>query len=224
MQMAWSANRTCKLLRSASEYTATVWMPRSLQAQMTRTAISPRLAMRIFWNMSVWENSRSTRANGEQSLAVLHWPAALHQLGHDGSGNLRFYFVHQLHRFDNTEHLSRLHRVAHLDERRIARLRRFIKRADDRRLDDVFVRRGRRLARAGLPNRLPSRLPGLHKSGRRGGRHRHGHRHLLPVQCAANANAYVAPLQLQLSDTAFNHQLDQLSDFVIRHSREVLTP
>ena len=53
MHTASSANRTCKELRSASEYTATVEIPNSLHAQMTRSAISPRLATRIFWNMSV---------------------------------------------------------------------------------------------------------------------------------------------------------------------------
>src|SRR5271169_19995 len=51
MQMASSAKRTCSELRSASLYTATVLMPSSLHAQMTRRAISPRLAMRIFRNM-----------------------------------------------------------------------------------------------------------------------------------------------------------------------------
>jgi hypothetical protein len=35
---------------SASEYTATVWMPRRLAVRMTRHAISPRLAMRILSN------------------------------------------------------------------------------------------------------------------------------------------------------------------------------
>ena len=50
MQMAWSARATCRLSRSASEYTATVEMPISLQARMTRMAISPRLAIRIFVN------------------------------------------------------------------------------------------------------------------------------------------------------------------------------
>src|SRR5580693_7730021 len=98
MQMASSANRTCRLLRSASEYTATVLMPRSLQAQITRTAISPRLAIRIFWNIS-------PRTNGEQSLSVFHRAAVFHQLRHDGPGDLRLYFVHQLHRFDDAKHV-----------------------------------------------------------------------------------------------------------------------
>src|SRR5664279_5193905 len=51
MQMASSANRTCSELRSASLYIATALMPNSLQAQITRRAISPRFAMRIFLNM-----------------------------------------------------------------------------------------------------------------------------------------------------------------------------
>ena len=51
MQMAWSAKATWRLSRSASEYTATVEMPISLQARMIRMAISPRLAIKIFVNM-----------------------------------------------------------------------------------------------------------------------------------------------------------------------------
>src|SRR6266704_3473699 len=37
--------RTCKALRSTSLYTATLVSPSSRQARMTRTAISPRLAI-----------------------------------------------------------------------------------------------------------------------------------------------------------------------------------
>ncbi len=51
MHTAWSAKRTCRLSASASEYTATVFTPSSLQARMTLMAISPRLAMRTFSNM-----------------------------------------------------------------------------------------------------------------------------------------------------------------------------
>src|SRR5665213_296092 len=47
---ASSARRTCSALRSSSEYTATVAMPISRQVRMTRTAISPRLAIRTFFN------------------------------------------------------------------------------------------------------------------------------------------------------------------------------
>src|SRR3954462_11688525 len=52
MHTSSSAKRTCSDSRSASEYTATVWMPSSRQARMTRSAISPRLAIRTFLNMS----------------------------------------------------------------------------------------------------------------------------------------------------------------------------
>src|SRR4051812_7723608 len=42
--------RTWRASRSRSEYTATVAMPSSRQVRMTRTAISPRLAMRTLSN------------------------------------------------------------------------------------------------------------------------------------------------------------------------------
>src|SRR5690606_14108025 len=46
MHTAWSAMRTCRAPASASEYTATVSIPRRRQVRMTRQAISPRLAIR----------------------------------------------------------------------------------------------------------------------------------------------------------------------------------
>src|SRR6476646_473056 len=45
-----SASRTCIASASAVECTATVAIPSSLQARSTRSAISPRLAMRILSN------------------------------------------------------------------------------------------------------------------------------------------------------------------------------
>ena len=42
---------TCSACRSASEKTATVLIPSSLQERMTRSAISPRLATNIFLNI-----------------------------------------------------------------------------------------------------------------------------------------------------------------------------
>src|SRR5579884_3125993 len=50
MWWASSAYRVWMAFRSASEYTATVRIPSSRQARITRTAISPRLAIRIFSN------------------------------------------------------------------------------------------------------------------------------------------------------------------------------
>src|ERR1043165_4144183 len=47
-----SASRTCIASASAVECTATVAMPSSLQARRTRSAISPRLAIRILSNIA----------------------------------------------------------------------------------------------------------------------------------------------------------------------------
>ena len=47
---ASSAIRTKTASRSGSAYTATLAIPLSLQARITRTAISPRLAIRTFWS------------------------------------------------------------------------------------------------------------------------------------------------------------------------------
>src|SRR6266700_4480319 len=47
---AWSASSTWRASRSASEYTATVWIPIRRAVRITRQAISPRLAIRIFLN------------------------------------------------------------------------------------------------------------------------------------------------------------------------------
>src|SRR4051795_12668965 len=52
MHTSSSAKRTCRLSRSASLYTATVRIPSSLQARITRRAISPRLAINTFRNTS----------------------------------------------------------------------------------------------------------------------------------------------------------------------------
>ena len=51
MGYASSAFKTCRPLRSTSENTATARIPISRQARMMRTAISPRLAIRILWNI-----------------------------------------------------------------------------------------------------------------------------------------------------------------------------
>ncbi|MNN78007.1 hypothetical protein D3C81_1945200 [compost metagenome] len=46
-----SAMPTWAALRSASEYTATLFTPSALRVRMARTAISPRLAISTVWNM-----------------------------------------------------------------------------------------------------------------------------------------------------------------------------
>src|SRR5215470_17508229 len=50
MQIDSSASRTGSDCASAVECAITVRMPISRQVRMTRSAISPRLAMRILWN------------------------------------------------------------------------------------------------------------------------------------------------------------------------------
>ena len=53
MQTFSSAKRTCKASASAVEWTATERKPISRQARITRSAISPRLAIRTFLNIGV---------------------------------------------------------------------------------------------------------------------------------------------------------------------------
>ncbi len=61
MHTSSSAKRTCSDSRSASEYTATVSMPSSWHARMMRRAISPRLAIRTFWNKDLSPSSKRAR-------------------------------------------------------------------------------------------------------------------------------------------------------------------
>src|ERR1700684_1447577 len=122
-----SASDTYLASRSASECTTTVRMPISRQARGTRSAISPRFAMRIFSNISVagsydgffrtWER-RTGRAllNDEQRFAVLNRLAVLDQDGLDHPGAVGFDFVHQLHRFDDAQRVADGDLLADVDE------------------------------------------------------------------------------------------------------------
>src|SRR6185503_9440523 len=111
MQTSSSAKRTWSEFSSASEYTATVLMFSSRQAWMMRSAISPRLAIRIFLNMA------SGRLDREQALAVLHGlpvlDVRLYELSLGVGGDL----VHEFHRLDDAEHLSLLDLLPNLHER-----------------------------------------------------------------------------------------------------------
>src|ERR1035438_2943773 len=73
---------------------------------MTRTAISPRLAMRIFLNGT----------DGKQSLPVLHRLPVHDQLALDDAAGFGLDLIHQLHALDNAEDLAGLHAFADADE------------------------------------------------------------------------------------------------------------
>src|SRR3954465_10077138 len=133
MQMSSSAKRTCSACSSASEYTATVLIPSSRQAWMTRSAISPRLAIRIFLNMA------SGRLDREQALAVLDGLPVLDIRLYEFPIGFGSDLVHQLHRLDDAQDLPLLDLPAGFDECLGARLRRSVERADDRRLDDSEI-------------------------------------------------------------------------------------
>src|SRR5512140_2294204 len=135
MQMASSAKRTCSELRSASLYTATALIPSSLQAQMTRSAISPRFAIRIFLNMD--ERVVLPLSDGEKRLAVFHRLPVLDQFLDDLAAGVGLDLVHQLHRLHDAQHLSGLYVVSRLHEWRGPRGRRIVERPYDGRLHQV---------------------------------------------------------------------------------------
>ena len=71
-----SASLTCIASRSAVEYTATVAIPSSFAARKTRSAISPRLAIRILSNIGVSSpvpNARSSVLSRSHSMIINGW-------------------------------------------------------------------------------------------------------------------------------------------------------
>src|SRR5262249_44545277 len=132
MHTAWSAKRTCRLSRSASECTATVLMPRSLHAQITRSAISPRLAIRIFLNMAAGSRrpASAIATDGEERIAVLDGLAALAVHLDHLPRHLGLDLVHELHRFDDAQDLAHAHAVADVHERRRVGVGSAVERAD----------------------------------------------------------------------------------------------
>src|ERR671931_2228768 len=101
-----SASLTCIASASAVEWTATVLMPSSLAARSTRSAISPRLAIRILWNTGSF--SRSLFDDHERP-AVLDRLRVLEQDRRHGSGTRRGNLIHRLHGFDDEQRLAFAH-------------------------------------------------------------------------------------------------------------------
>src|SRR3954447_6837215 len=92
---------------------------------MTRTAISPRFATSTFLNIATTRLVRVQRA-AVQRLELEQDVAELDRVGvllvdraHDAAV-LALHLVHQLHRLEDAERLTRHDRVADLDERRRA--------------------------------------------------------------------------------------------------------
>src|ERR671925_785575 len=112
MQTASSASSTCLSSRSAVECAATALMPSSRQARRIRSAISPRLAIRIFCSTGALR-----RLDDEQRLVELHGLLVLHQDLGDDARDVGLDLVEHLHRLDDADRLTLLDRLTDLDER-----------------------------------------------------------------------------------------------------------
>src|ERR1035438_5539673 len=119
----------------------------SRQARWTRSAISPRLAIRIFLNIAAVGDGLRGRRSGlfaggalasfddEQGLAEFDRFPVLAEDFADDPGRIGLDLVHDLHGFDDADRLAHLDGAADLDERIRARARRTIEGTDHRRLD-----------------------------------------------------------------------------------------
>src|ERR1019366_3234111 len=166
MHTASSANRTCRARASTSECTATVFTSSSRQALRTRSAISPRFAIRIFLNIApsvgrtpaghafAHPMCRARWAlrllDPKELLTVFHALAVLREHFGHGARAFGLDLVHQLHRFDDAERLPRADHRPHLHERRRV---------------GVVSRRRRAGARPRRRTRLDERLAGSHCGG-----------------------------------------------------------
>src|SRR5690349_12607651 len=156
-----SASRTYFASRSASECTTTVLMSISRHARWTRSAISPRFAIRILSKSlplrAAGLAAMPRSADDEQGLAEFHRLTVFGQDRLDHASLVRLDLVHELHGFDDAQGLAFLDAIADVDERRRAGRGRAIERADHRALHDVAFL-GRRLRAGGGGARQRGRL------------------------------------------------------------------
>src|SRR5574343_525692 len=131
MQTASSASLTYLASRSASEYTTTERMPISRQARWMRSAISPRLPLRIFLNIA------GCSLDDEQRLAVLDRLAVLGEHLRDRAGEVRLDLVHDLHGLDDAQRVTGFDALADVGDGLGARAAGPVEGADHRRLDHV---------------------------------------------------------------------------------------
>src|SRR5215510_13788329 len=96
-----SASRTCMASASATEWTSTVRIPISRQARWMRSAISPRLAIRIFSNIAC-----DALGDDHQRLAELDRLTVLDQDLRHRAGVRRGDRVHHLHGLDDENGLA----------------------------------------------------------------------------------------------------------------------
>src|SRR6266446_2892954 len=204
-----SASFTYLASVSASEYTTTVRMPISRQARCMRSAISPRLAIRIFSNML---------AENEQRLPVLHRLAVFHEHRLHHAGGVGLDLIHQLHRLDDANRLAFLDGLADLDKGLGVGRRRAVKGTDHGGLHDMAF-----LARLGFSYRRRCRGGGCRanlggcgsrtRDERRRRRRGDAHRPTLD-----DLHLLLALGDLQLRDAGLLHEVDQLFQLAQIHS------
>src|SRR5579862_2880696 len=209
MQTLSSASITYFASASASEWIATVLIPISRQARWIRSAISPRLAIRIFSNMR-------GLLDHEERLPVLHRLAVFHHDRLDGPGRVRLDLVQELHRLDDAERLALGHRLADLHEGGRAGRRRTVERPHHGRLELVAGGLGR-LRLRGCGQGARPRAGRGHGHLLHGGR---GHDQRLGARAlAADAHLLLTLGDLDLADAGLLDEVDQLLQLAQVHGK-----